>query len=310
MRIKHFLARFMVVLCLAFAGCRSPNVIFTTNTSIGLDVSGTGTTVPNHVSVAYNREEVIYVPKETQTQASVYGKLDSELTWMNGIAVREEFATGDAAKALSEEGLPPEPCLRGGNSSPMLVLTGTRFGLSLDFGQANMNAASFLAGYRRFNVAIVPPRPGSDDIQPVYADISIHGSGLSGTALERTDPSFTDRKLTGSGGVRIVQTVATGRAATRVVSENRKAINDRLMPDQFKNPISKYRTINTIVAHYEPLSSAGQARFVAFLSELDNDQSRVTTLSDIRARLHGLSDEQRGKALAAVQQLYDEEKGK
>jgi hypothetical protein len=301
--LKSCIVPIMAVLCLGFAGCRSSNVIFATNTSIGLDVSGTSTMVPNHVSLAYGREETIFVPKGTSAEASILGTLDSEMTWLNGVAIGETFATGQAAIALTEE-LP----VKARGLEPMLVLTGTRFGLNLDFGQTNMNAASLLVGYRRFNLAVVPPRPDFDEIQPVYGDITIHGSGLAGK-FTPTSPRFEERQLSGNSGVRIVQTIATGRAAVEFVHNNRDVVSEKLTPaGQLKEHTLKHQLIAVILAQYDKLSSEGKSRFVAELCKIDKVESADTGTSPIRERLFNLTDAQRDKVASVANELASEEK--
>jgi hypothetical protein len=302
MHLKYVGAVFSVVMLLPTTGCSSKNVIFATNSSIGLDVSGIGTTLPNHASVAYDRQEIIYVPKGCPSEPSVLGTLDSELTWTKGVAVGETFATGDAALAASKKAKADTQ-----NAERMLILTGTRTGFSLDFGQPDLNAPSFLFGYKRFNLAVVPPRPDSHEIQSVFADISIHGSGIRGS-FAPSNPNFEGRTLSDEHGVRIVQTVATGKAAVTLVNKNREAVVEKLTPmAQMKEKTRQYKTITTFFESYDALSPEGKAEFVGKLNELTGCENANTDGGTIQTRLHGLSEDYLGRTLETVQRIYEEE---
>src|SRR5688572_17964276 len=86
---------FAAALCLA-TGCKS-RVVFTTQTSFGLDVSGTAQ-LPNKVSFSYNRFEAAIVPRKTNGEAhSVYGGLDADMKFFGGHTIKQTFATGKAA---------------------------------------------------------------------------------------------------------------------------------------------------------------------------------------------------------------------
>src|SRR6266853_2803628 len=101
----------LVLLC----GCQH-RLVFTTQTSIGLDVSGT-VNYPNKVSLSYNRYEGAIVPRKTgrgNDAHSVYGALDADMAF--GLpprySIKQIFATGEAAKLATvpdhEDAPPPE----------------------------------------------------------------------------------------------------------------------------------------------------------------------------------------------------------
>jgi hypothetical protein len=300
---KCIIGALTLVLLLSIPGCASKNVIFSTTSVIGLDVSGTGTGLPNHVSVAYDRGEMVYAPRGNVLEPSVLGTLDSELTWFNGVAIGETFATGNAARTVHGS----KVVSKKENLEPLLVLTGTRFGLNLDAGQEGLNAPSLLAGYKRFNLAVVPPKPDSDEIQSVYADISIHSSGIAGK-FEPDNPNLKDRQLSEDhGGVRIVQTIATGKAATDFVDQNRSAVAERLTPAaQFNERAQDYNVIASIMNQYQGLSSDKRILFVNKLNDLTGCERMDTDTRSIRLRLHSLSQNSLGKLLEDVKIISEE----
>jgi hypothetical protein len=267
-------------------GCRTRNVVFATNSSIGLDVSGVTTqAVPDHVSVAYDRKEVVYVPKGSVKDPSVLGTLDAELGWFNGVAVSETFATGSAARVAADPLVPtdtaPAKC-----DAPLLVLTKTALGLSLDWVQSDDVTPSLQFGYKRSNLAVVPPLAGDQDIASVYADISIHSSGLLGKVEPKDNRNLTGRQLSGGSGVRIVQSVATGQAATRFVSQHRDAVTPKLIASKdIESSLDRYALVGRIV---EEISKAPEANRAAFVKELNGISGSTislagTTLTDDQA---------------------------
>ncbi|MHC1742355.1 MAG: hypothetical protein AB9873_04895 [Syntrophobacteraceae bacterium] len=310
----------ILVLCLALTGCASSNVIFATRSSVGLDVSGTATDVPNHVSFAYDREELVYVPPGMPHDTSVLGTLDSQFTWTRGAAISERFATGEAAilaaKILNLGGpldrspndAPEDPTLKASPrastpseatcASPLLVLTGTRFGLCVDLGQANANAVSLLTGYKRYNLAVIPRKPNSESIHSVYGDITIHHSGFARTVDPSSNPTFAGRTLykdDRTEGVRIVQHIATGNAADELLKSDPGKARRLVPPDE--------NAVGSTLAHYEQLSPEGKKRFVAALSDIDKRPESESTGTELEIRLSKLSDQDKERMRKLAEEL-------
>src|SRR5262245_54267211 len=107
----HILLLCLLPASVLLVGCKH-RLIFTTQTSIGLDISGTAN-YPNKVSLSYNRYEGAIVPRKTgegNDAHSVYGGLDADMAF--GIPpkymIKQIFATGRAAELATErEGLAP-----------------------------------------------------------------------------------------------------------------------------------------------------------------------------------------------------------
>src|SRR5688572_23363059 len=94
--MRNALAVMLIATLIFGAGCKS-RVVFTTHTSLGLDVSGTAQ-MPNKVSLSYNRFEAAIVPRKTNGEAhAVYGGLDADLKFFGGHTIKQTFATGKAA---------------------------------------------------------------------------------------------------------------------------------------------------------------------------------------------------------------------
>lgn len=146
------------------AGCKS-RVIFTTQTSMGLDVSGTAQ-MPNKVSFSYNRFEGAIVPRKTNGEAhSVYGGMDADMSFFGGHTIKQTFATGKAAM-LATRADTNGVDFPGGQSvagdHPLIFLTATTFGLHLTVGEKEMSP-NMLLGYRRSEAAVIPvPEPAQE----------------------------------------------------------------------------------------------------------------------------------------------------
>ena len=190
---------------LLLSGCKS-RVVFATHSSIGLDASGTAE-FPNRVSFSFYRYEAAIVPRKTDGQAhSVYGGLDADVTWFSGHTIKQTFATGEAAKLATSEGLRGSAAVASSvnKEAPLIFFTGTTYGLLLSAGEKEMSP-NLLLGYRRSEVAVIPVPDPSEEVRSVYADILINSS-TNGRPTITTNFSVL-------GGTRIRQSFATGRAA-------------------------------------------------------------------------------------------------
>ena len=225
-------------LLLALCGCAGRNVVFATNTVLGVDVSGTISQQPDHVSIAYDRQEVVYVPKRKIGQAqpisapSTSGRLDAEVSFWEGVAVAELFATGRAAEQLATARMAdPSRAAATTQVPPMLVLTRSKVGLIVDMPKEELLSPSMTFGYKRQNLAAVPVQ--GDLVPAVYADISVHSKGFLGINGMTPSGIPAERRISSGagadgGGMRIVQTIATGAAAESVAGSNREVILKRI----------------------------------------------------------------------------------
>lgn len=92
------------------AGCGTRNLLFTTYTTIGLDVSATDAK-PTKAVLGFKRFEGAIIPvnpkqekdpKKNPDVASVYAAIDLDNHW-TGLSVCQVFATGDPAKNLASD---------------------------------------------------------------------------------------------------------------------------------------------------------------------------------------------------------------
>lgn len=203
----------MAILGALLTGGCSNKLVFATHTSLGLDVSGTAE-VPDHVSFSYDREEAAIVPRKTDGEAhSVYGGLDSDISWWHGSIIKQTFATGDAARIAT--GSPAQAATNSTDSTstkPLVFVTGTTFGLHLSAGEGQVQP-DLLLGYRRGEAAYIPVPDPNQEVRSVYADLLINTKSRP-TTNQQDSPALTiTTNFPSSSGVRIKQSFATGTAA-------------------------------------------------------------------------------------------------
>jgi len=205
--MRYALAIFGTAALVLVAGCRN-RVVFTTQTSLGLDVSGTAQ-LPNKVSMSYNRFEVALVPRKTNGEAhAVYGGLDADVKFFAGHTIKQTFATGKAAMLATgapTNGVDFPGARKVSSDHPLVFLTATTFGLHLTAGEKEMSP-NLLLGYRRSEAAVIPVPEPAQEVRSVYADILINSS------VNTNNTSITTN-FSALRGVRIKQSFATGRAA-------------------------------------------------------------------------------------------------
>ena len=201
---------------LLLSGCAKP-VVFSTHTSIGLDVSGTAQ-YPNKVSFSYNRQEAALVPRQTNGEAhSVFGGLDSDISFWKGSIIKQTFATGEAAKIATGGGDGKNTTSTNPATDSLVFFTGTTFGLHLTGGESQMSP-NLLMGYRRAEAAYIPvPDPGQE-VRSVYADILINTKSREEVTNDSPALIITTNFPTISG-VRIKQSFATGKAAENLARD-------------------------------------------------------------------------------------------
>jgi len=216
---KQLAVAFAATLTLA-AGCQS-RVVFTTHTSMGLDVSGTAQ-LPNKVSFSYNRFEAAIVPRKTNGEAhAVYGGMDADMKFFGGHTIKQTFATGKAAMLATgspTDGVDFPGSRKVKGEHPLVFLTATTFGLHLTAGEKEMSP-NLLLGYRRSEAAVIPVPEPAQEVRSVYADILINSN--SDTNATSITTNFSSLR-----GVRIKQSFATGRAADALA--NTGAVKSKL----------------------------------------------------------------------------------
>jgi hypothetical protein len=197
-------AALLLTIALLVSGCLNRPVVYT-GTQFGAHVQGVKNSVPEKLTVAYDRSEYAWLPRGAES--SVKAGFDAEYRGLAGVAISDLLATGAAAGGSPDAVVETEP-------QSLVVSTTTKFNLGIDAGGGTDGAApSANVGLKRSVFALFPATKGASDLTPAYADLSIHASGLTEkiAAPKGIDPA---RHLKADNGVRVVQTVATGTAAT------------------------------------------------------------------------------------------------
>lgn len=181
---------------LLLASC-SNDAILTTSTSVGVSVDGDVTeAVPDHASLGFRRRELVYNGKsKNSNHQSMLAKLDSTTTWLQGIAIREQSATGSAAEYIagrqpdtvkndpnSTPGSPsPSPISTASftSSKPLTYLSDTTLGFKTNLipGEGNDTANMVLGYKRKFVTRTAPNSEGT--LPSTYSDVTIHAAGIT-----------------------------------------------------------------------------------------------------------------------------------
>ncbi|MBZ0090993.1 MAG: hypothetical protein K8F27_02035 [Sulfuricellaceae bacterium] len=216
-------------------GCASEREVlfFGTHTALGVDVSGT-VGVPDSISLGYQRREVAVVPpKKDGTARSVLGATDSDLG-LGDLRLKQLFATGEAARqAAGSPTAPATPAANAGTSRQPILFT-TEANLSLLHVQASSSslAPRLSLGYSRSEITLIPVAYDDNEAASVYADISIESGSADKPDSQSTsnvEKELGQHPSRFSGGIRLVQSFATGDAAVRLVENNTNKAKDRLL---------------------------------------------------------------------------------
>jgi hypothetical protein len=218
--MKKYIPILLILTTTMLVGCRSNRVVFVTESSLGLDVSGTAE-IPNKVSLSYKRFEGAIVPRKNGGEAhSVYGGLDADIHFFKGHTIKQTFATGKAAMLATDADMAGVNFTNSAvtNINSLVFLTSTTYGLHLEAGQQS-TPPNMLMGYRRSEMAVIPtPDPGQE-VRSVYADIEINTASTNGRSIST---NFSQLR-----GVRMRQSFATGRAAEKTTGTN-PAVREKL----------------------------------------------------------------------------------
>lgn len=206
--------------CLANSSCSQSDLVFATRSSIGLEVAGDVSKLPDHVNFGYRRREFLYAGDKVPKNQSALAKMDVETTWFDGMALRETFATGKAAEKITgSNGDGTEQAAS--ERLPVVFGSHTRIGLAFTLPSAGAaESPSLLAGFSRRVATIVHSTDGKT-LPPVAATMQIHTTGIKpgGTAPVGSLPDHA--KLSGNGAqppasARIRQFFAVGEPANNL----------------------------------------------------------------------------------------------
>jgi hypothetical protein len=174
-------------------------VIFTTKTSIGIDVDGT----PPEASIAYSRVEGFIGPRYDN---GAVPPVTSRLSTDGGLfsrSINQFYATGRAATLVSggTESSPAVTALQG-EKKAMFFGTSTTLGVKISFSATG--AEGFTLGYRRKELSFIPV--GKKGEVDTYASvIGVYATDVAASTVQ--DSKFG-----------IAQYFATGAAADNIAS--------------------------------------------------------------------------------------------
>ena len=256
----------LISLILLLTGC-GRNLYFGTATSVGLSVSG-NSKFPNKISLAHDRSEIAIVPNDSAGNPhAVFGSLDSEWTWFNGFYVTQNFATGEAADTVAQEpsvSVNYAPPSYPASSKPLVFTTGIALGIDIEFGQTTSAPMSFILGYRRAEMTLMPDVAGKTKIDPVFADITISSTDSAPVGVDQA-PLI--------GGVRIKQRFAVGTAAvfaarnSVAASKLRKAVYGDSMLEALNKAKSRFEQEGGIKTKFDKLDPVKQEAYLKTLND-------------------------------------------
>lgn len=97
----------LTLAALLAGGCQSNQLVFTTYTKVGLNITATGE-LPNHLMFGYKRFEGAIIPVDPAAvtngnpeMPSVYAAVGVTNKWFKGLHIYQKFATGAAAENIA-----------------------------------------------------------------------------------------------------------------------------------------------------------------------------------------------------------------
>lgn len=215
------------LLMLGLTQCAQQRPFVATSSQVAAHASGLTQGIPNKLKLGYGRREVVHLPEGLNNGDGVAGSLDAEYRSFGGAAISETLSTGEAAKLLvAKEGQPKESKKKKFQSGcgERFVSTNTRFNLGLEGIGVDGAGPSVNFGFRRSILALFAPVNKKCDpaLPSTYADVSIH-VGRTIPGIPQVDPRGIARERRLSkvvSGARIVQHVATGKAAEYLAASN------------------------------------------------------------------------------------------
>jgi len=217
--MKHILGILLVSMLLS--GCHGKRVYFGTSTVLGVDFSSES----KGGVIGYKNAQFASVPKKGKSKTkegesekhegfSVVGRSDIDLS-VTEVIIDEIFATGAAAVAAVNNGVAGKEKKIVGNSAKhgsLLFAANTSISLvDINFSATNpFQGASF--GYKRATATVIPIVEGN--LRSVYAK-----SVVNSKAKASGNPCGTE-----TGGIRFIQSFATGEAAENLAAIKKKEL--------------------------------------------------------------------------------------
>lgn len=218
-------------------------------TSIGLDVSGDISNVPDHVSAGYRRREIVFERPKSEAGGSSLGTLDATTTWNRGYAIRQTSATGKAAEIAANDlvkpaeltkPMPENPKKPEKRSQPLTFLTRTTVGISASLPSTDAKHTEFTFGYKRYVATRVAATLAGKKLPSTFSDVSVHG-GLTSKIVQNLvvgDLNESHRlslpeggAISGTpGGTRIRQVFGVGPAINKHLIKKTDAVKSAAAP--------------------------------------------------------------------------------
>ncbi|MBN8459516.1 MAG: hypothetical protein J0M04_16935 [Verrucomicrobia bacterium] len=226
MKLHRFLP-VPVCVCFASPSCSQGDLVFAARSSIGLEVAGDVSKLPDHVNFGYRRREFLYAGDKAPKNESALAKMDVETTWFDGMALRETFATGTAAEKMV--GKPGGSPAENSGTQPVVFGSHTRIGLAMTLPSAGAaESPSLLAGFSRRVATIVRSTDG-EKLPSVAATMQLHTSGINpkGSAPSASLPEpakLSDQGATTAANARVRQFFAVGKAADELDKQTQQKI--------------------------------------------------------------------------------------
>ncbi len=253
----------LAVLLLAGGCAQSDRVLFVTSSSLGINVDSK----PPTASLAYDRTEGFIGPRyDNGGMPEVVAMIDSD----GGLfkpEVKQIYATGAAATTAVGRDAAGPATLTGGRRMAFFG-TSTTTGFKIGFGEASPIPDSFLFGFRRKEVSLIPlATTGTGDAQTdVYAsvlgsyDSGVAATGEAGGTRFRMKQFFATGQaaevLAKRGDVRSVFTSVAADSLREALSPEAYAKNVDLGEAAQREQIARVRRILDRVAPIEAVDSA------------------------------------------------------
>lgn len=178
------------------AGCATnEHVVFLTKTSLGIDV----TTEPSSASIGYDRFEGYVGPRFDNGAVPPVAASFETNGQLLGRAVRQVYATGDAARMVTSVGTAASSPALTGQHKVMFFSTATTVGLKLGFGSTGATD-NFTFGYKRREASVIPITAGQ--FPAVLATIQ---NDVSGDTRAGTEFGVQQYFATGDAAVSVAQ---------------------------------------------------------------------------------------------------------
>jgi len=257
--------------------CASPQdtVVFVTNTSFGINAESK----PPTASIAYDRVEGYVGPRTgSGSMPPVVASLQTGGNIFNP-QIRQVYATGNAAILATQSPSQSSACkndLSGSDNKLAFFGTATTYGLKVGFDESSGTPDSFVVGFKRNEVSVIPLAQASGG----YVYPSVIGSidtTVSTTSLKDTGLTIAQYFATGCPAEALAQNNPTVRAAFNNATTNvalasltadQKAAVDKTLTDQ-------KALVDKIVSAVAPAGVLDRGKLTALIQSANQSRPRT-----------------------------------